>query len=374
MKKIFIIVSILLIGQTGYCQTAEELIAQVLNAQKALKTISCTVQRRDTLVTGDIRTVAGQVSMRRADSDSIFGYWFWAKQDRFSEESIYDGSNGFVINHDTKHYKMTSKKASLMNFLYSNYGGQIVFTDLIKMDTSQNTGFSISQDEHYYYLTKFKPDLKAYDVLKRYTLYTIDKQLMLPVAMRSHQETLGKVQDLHYQATDIWINDEKHDYDFAGLRFPVDYQLEPAQAVQQQKTSKLMNKALPPFQLIAINGEEVHTQQLKGKVILFDFLEVWCGPCFVSVPKVQALYDKYKARGLQVYGVSFETKQLDAMRNMVEKFKISFPILIGNEEVRRNYEVEAIPRYMIINRDGNVSFIKIGFSEELEKEIVNALK
>lgn len=373
MKKSLFIILLLMFEHTIYSQTASELIGMVQKAQKELKTVSYRLLRHDTLVTGDIRSMTGLVKMKNAENDSLFGCSFWAKQDGVNEETIYDDKAGFVINHNRKDYKITSKKESLTHFLYSNAGGQIVFTDLIKLDTANNTGFTVSQDPKYYYLTKLIPDLKEYDVFNRYTVFTIDKKLMLPVSMRSHQVSLGKVQDLNYEVKEIWVDDQSNAYDFTAQRFPAGYELEKDQMAQVQKQSSLLNKPLSPFQLVSIRGETVNSRHLKGKVILLDFLEVWCGPCFESAPKIQALYNKYKKHGLNVYGISFEKKQVDAMKRMVNKFNLDFPILIGDEAAKKNYEVEAIPKYIIINTKGDVSLVRIGFTEDLEKEIVKNL-
>jgi peroxiredoxin len=189
--------------------------------------------------------------------------------------------------------------------------------------------------------------------------------------MRSHQETLGRVQDLNYHVTDIWINDEKYAYDFTAQRFGADYRL--TDYGKSLQPSALLNKPAPPFRLVSMNKNIISADTLKGKVVLLDFLEVWCGPCFKSVPKIQALSEKYKAKGLQVYGVSFEKDQLGAMKKMMEKFKVNFTVLIGDEKTRKDYEVVAIPRYIIINRKGIVSYSHAGFSADIEKEIVKTI-
>src|SRR4051812_4521086 len=47
----------------------------------------------------------------------------------------------------------------------------------------------------------------------------------------------------------------------------------------------------------------------KGKVILMDFWATWCGPCRESMPETQALFEKYKDRGLEVVAVSDEDRE-----------------------------------------------------------------
>jgi len=371
MRCIFII-SLCFCCAALFSQTPAEIIDKVFKAQKGLNTVEYTLQRTDTFVTGDTRITTGQVKMQIVPADSIFGCWFWGKRDDVGIETIYDGRKSIMLDRNKKEISINTN-AAMFPHLPGAPGGQMLLNDLARLDTANNTGFLLRQDEQNYYLTKYLPDIKQYDVSNRYTIYTISKKLMLPLQRKSHQETLGKVQDLNYVIKDIWINDAARAFDFNGELFPADYTLakEPG---DHPKPSPLLNKPAPSFKLPALSNETVQLQQLKGKTVLLDFLEVWCGPCFVSAPKVQTIYEKYKTKGLQVYGVSFEKKQLDAMKKMLEKFSLKFPVLIGEDGTRKDYDVNAIPRYVLIDKKGNVCFSAIGYSEDIEKEIVKALE
>ncbi|MGN6494726.1 MAG: TlpA family protein disulfide reductase [Agriterribacter sp.] len=363
MKKTLFLFIILNIAQSVKSQSADEIIQQVLASQQHIQTLAYTLQRSDTFVTGDVRITSGIVKMKAMPSDTVFGCWFWSKRDDVNAETIYDG-RGMQISHNNKSYNPSVYLPGLLG----SAGGQMVVPHFVRLDTAGNTGFTLKQDGQFYYLTKHLPDIKEHDVTNRYTIFTIDKKKMLPVGMRSHQETLGKVQDLNYTIKEMWVNDEAHAFDFSAARFGDGYQQEQA-SDYGKKFRALQGKEAPLFELASFKAGQTALKALKGKPVLLDFWEVWCGPCVASMPKVQALYDKYHAQGLQVYGIMSEEKQLAPARLLLEKKNIRFPMLLGNDAIKNDYGVEGVPAYVLIDKEGKIAFVSLGFSEEMEKEI-----
>ena len=87
----------------------------------------------------------------------------------------------------------------------------------------------------------------------------------------------------------------------------------------------MVGKPFSAFSLQAFNGGTVSSDTFKGKVVLLDFWEVWCGPCIASMPKVQKLYEQYKDKNFLAYGIMNETAQLQSSKLLVEKKKLAFP-------------------------------------------------
>lgn len=355
-------------GQTIWAQDAQRIITSVKQRQASLRSLSYRLQRTDTLVTGDVRTMSGKAIIELDPADKTIGFRFWAQRDGFDQQTIFDGRLGYVSDTLNKTYKIISDPTG--NIFYSTTGGQMIVHDLIKLDTAAATGITASQDEHYYYLTINYPDLTEHDVSKRRKVLTIDKKSMLPVQVRKHQETLGKVQDLLFQVFDL--SENKH-YDFSDPVFIKNYKQEIAPLKAENPLSKLLGSTVGTIMLPSFENDKSHSLVPHGKVVLLDFWEAWCGPCIASMPKIQRLYDRYKAHGLQVYGIIHETSQLSISKKRAEKTGVTFPMLVGNEASKKSFHVSAIPLYILIGKDGKVLFLHEGFSDDLENEIQKAL-
>lgn len=344
----------------------DALIRKIKRAQESIRTISYTTERADTLVTGDTRVLKGKALIRADRKDSLFGFEFEARMEGVHGAIVYGGRVIYETDDEQKVYTVITDPALLSHALWQ-HGGQIILPDLVRLDTSGAVGFESWQDGAFLYLRMHYPDLTQYDVSKRSKTLTIDPVSFLPVAMRSHQETLGKVQDLYYTLKDIRLNDPGFDYDFSSPVFLANYTqhiLEPSPPLQ-----KLEGQDAPGFVLTGFEKQEVSLTGLRGKPVLLDFWEVWCGACIESMPKVEHLYEKYKDKGLQVFGVINETKQLEPSRLLVQKRGIRFPMLIGNEQFKKDYRVGAIPLYVLIDGSGKVVYVSLGYSPGLEAAI-----
>lgn len=359
---------ILLLGfdMVAVSQQPTELITRILQAQQSIKHIRTFTTRHDTLVTGHIRTMKGWVNVSADPADRIFGFRFYAVPEENQSACIYDGQYSFFIDHQKKEFVKYSNP-EMLDAITGYAGGQLIWKDMIRIDTSTATGFQLRDDDQFYYLRILLPDITRYDVIKRSKELTISKMTFLPIAIRQHQETLGKVQDLFYRNSEIQINENGIAYDFSKERYPAGYKEE--EKVTNKKQLALQGKKLPGFKLTGFDGSILLSDGLKGKLVLLDFWEVWCGPCIESMPKVKALYEKYKSSGLEVIGIIHQTEHLKTARQLVEKIKPGFKMAMGNEQTKNDFSLQAVPLYILINRIGNIVLISEGFPEILEETI-----
>lgn len=115
----------------------------------------------------------------------------------------------------------------------------------------------------------------------------------------------------------------------------------------------------------------------KGKAIYVDFWASWCGPCKQSFPWMNAMQDKYAAKGLQVIAVNVDAKRADADR-FLAKTPATFQVAYDpTGDSAKRYAVKAMPTSLLIDRSGRVSYVHAGFRDadraELEAKINDAL-
>jgi cytochrome c biogenesis protein CcmG/thiol:disulfide interchange protein DsbE len=126
----------------------------------------------------------------------------------------------------------------------------------------------------------------------------------------------------------------------------------------------------PNFSLKTSDGKTIELAQFKGKAVVVNFWATWCPPCKEEIPDFIEVYKKYEKQGLVLIGVSLDQEGWEVVKPFVEKMKIPYPVVIGNQTVVRHYgNFDGIPATFFINSDGNIVDQQIGM---LTKDIFEA--
>jgi thiol-disulfide isomerase/thioredoxin len=106
------------------------------------------------------------------------------------------------------------------------------------------------------------------------------------------------------------------------------------------------------FALKDLNGNVVHLEDYRGKVIFLNFWTTWCPACLVEMPSMEKLYKEFKDKGFIILAVDMQ-EDMETVEKFKKKFKLSFPILLDEEGVVASYYgVKAIPATYFIDRTG----------------------
>ncbi len=130
----------------------------------------------------------------------------------------------------------------------------------------------------------------------------------------------------------------------------------------------------PDFKLDVLDDGTTSLKHYRGKVVVLDFWSIGCPPCRRAVPHLVTLYEKYKGKGLVALGISFDRKDIDNLKAFVEKYSVTYPILLGDMDVARAYGVRSIPSIFVLDKDGKVRLHRIGFNEQIGQEIEETVK
>ena len=124
----------------------------------------------------------------------------------------------------------------------------------------------------------------------------------------------------------------------------------------------------------ATDGQPVDFAKLRGKVVLLDFWATWCGPCMQKLPEIQKINDKYKDKGFQLVGISFDQDKAALLKTVKSK-KMDWPEYFDGKgwesAVGTRFGVQAIPAAWLVDKQGLVH--QIGEDADLDMEIAKLI-
>jgi peroxiredoxin len=109
----------------------------------------------------------------------------------------------------------------------------------------------------------------------------------------------------------------------------------------------------PDFTLTDISAKAWTFSELRGKVVLVNFWARWCPPCRKEMPDLEALYERFRAKGLVVVGISDE--KAAKVEPFIRERKVLFPVLLDPaRKINEMFVVEGIPKSFVYDREGKL--------------------
>jgi thiol-disulfide isomerase/thioredoxin len=120
----------------------------------------------------------------------------------------------------------------------------------------------------------------------------------------------------------------------------------------------------PDFTLKDLGGKDVSLSQYKGEVVLVNFWATWCEPCYIEIPELIEIQEKYAGKGFTILGVALDEEGKSVVAPFVakerfnvngQKLPMSYPILIGNDGTAEKFGgLLGYPTSILISRGGKI--------------------
>jgi len=112
----------------------------------------------------------------------------------------------------------------------------------------------------------------------------------------------------------------------------------------------------PEFELRNVAGGQFKSAELKGKVVIVDFWATWCVPCKAEIPEYNELRAKWKDKGVEFLGVTFDSgSDMDDIKAHIKELKMEYPVVMGSDGVDAAFGGHpGYPTTFIVGKDWKV--------------------
>jgi peroxiredoxin len=113
----------------------------------------------------------------------------------------------------------------------------------------------------------------------------------------------------------------------------------------------------PEIALPGTDGNIRKLSSLRGKVVLIDFWASWCGPCRRESPNLVKIYNKYKDKGFEIFGVSLD-RDKNSWINAISTDHLDWihvsDLKYWQSEVVGLYGFSGIPYTVLVDKEGKI--------------------
>ncbi|MDR2220881.1 MAG: TlpA family protein disulfide reductase [Methylobacillus sp.] len=112
----------------------------------------------------------------------------------------------------------------------------------------------------------------------------------------------------------------------------------------------------PDVKFTTLAGQEIHMQDLRGKIVLVNFWATTCPGCIEEMPQLIETYKQYRERGFEVIAVAMAYDPPNQVANYTRKNNLPFPVALDVQgDIAKSFnDVQLTPTAFVVDKEGRV--------------------
>lgn len=139
-----------------------------------------------------------------------------------------------------------------------------------------------------------------------------------------------------------------------------------------KRRAEVIDKPAAGWELKGLDGKTHKLADYRGKVVVLDFWYRGCGWCIKAMPQVNALAEQFQGKSVAVLGMNTDRKEDDA-RLVAEAMSLKYDTLRA-EGIPEKYHVQGFPTLIVIDPEGKVRDVHVGYSPTLRADVARAIE
>jgi peroxiredoxin len=132
--------------------------------------------------------------------------------------------------------------------------------------------------------------------------------------------------------------------------------------------------AAPQSTFVLLDGSQITTASLGGRVTLINFWATSCVTCVAEMPQIVSTFEKFKSEGYGTVAVAMQYDQPNYVVNFAQRFKLPFDVAIDNTgAIAKAWgDVQLTPTSYLVNKRGQIIKRYVGTPDFAELHVLIA--